>query len=172
MSLSIRVQLAVGAFSFCTLVAHAQTTPTEVTPAPVAAPAAVVAAEPLLAPARVPSKYEDYLNKRYAADKEARAAVHMYARKRTGGLIWLLGGGAFVGYLASQQGTTTTSTGTRTVTVSPLGYVIFGGLPLAIAIGKFTRFNRDELYKMLLEYDKTHALPGYVVAKLNKSDYL
>ena len=122
-------------------------------------------------PDQVQGKYKDYLNKRYATDKEARAAVHMFGRKQTGGAIWLIGGGAVLGFLTSQTGTTTDASGTRTFTISPLGYVVFAGLPAALAISKFSRFNNKELYKMLLEYEKTHALPGYVVGKLSKSDY-
>ncbi|WP_210513598.1 hypothetical protein [Hymenobacter terricola] len=122
-------------------------------------------------PDKVKGKYKDYLNQRYTTDKEARAAVHMFGRKQTGGAVWLVGGGAFLGILSSQTGTTTNGSGTTTFTISPLGYVVFIGLPVALAISKFSRFNNGELYEMLREYDKTHALPGYVVAKLSKSDY-
>jgi len=172
MLFSTRFRFAVGALSICALTAHAQT-PASVTPA--ATPAATGAAPadaPLMMPTQAPGKYKDYLNKRYAADKEARAAVHMFGRKQTGGAVWLIGGGAVLGFLSSQTGTTRDGSGTRTFTISPLGYVVFAGLPAALAIGKFARFNNGELYKMLLEYDKTHTLPGYIVAKLSKSDYL
>lgn len=179
MMFSTHTRILAAAFSLCTLAAHAQTTPAPtavpVLAAPATAPVITTSIEattaPLLTPAQVPGKYRDYLNKRYAADKEARAAVHMFGRKQTGGALWLLGGGALVGYAASQAGTTSSGTGTRTVTITPLGYLIFGGLPAGIAIGKFSRFGKGELYKMLQEYDKTHVLPGYVVTKLGKSDY-
>ena len=185
MVLSTRIRVASIVLSLCTLSARAQTTPTTPTEAPAAtappAPAAattptVIAAAPLtsatlLPPTSVPGNYTSYLVIRYVADKEARAAIHMFGRKRTGGTFWILGGGALVGYLALQAGTKTTSTGTYTVTVSPLAYLIYGGVPTGIGICKLTRFSNVELYKMLLEYDKAHALPGYVIGKLNKSDY-
>lgn len=179
MSLSLRTLFVAGVLEIAAVAVHAQTAPA-VQPAPVsatppvaapAAPMATPATGLLLAPALVPGNFKVYLAQRYAADKEARAAIHMFGRKQTGGAIWLVGGGAFLGFLISQTGTTTDGTGTRTFTISPLGYLVFGGLPAAIAIGKFARFNSGELYKMLLEYDKTHALPGNVVAKLGKSDY-
>lgn len=170
MLLATRVRLAAGVLTFCSLAAHAQTMPAAPV-APAAATTGVTAAAPLLLPAQVPGKYKDYLNTRYAADKEARAAVHMFNRKQAGGAIWLIGGGAFLGALSSQTGTTRNGSGTTTLTISPLGYVVFIGLPIALAISKFTRFGNGELYKMLTEYDKSHALPGYVLGKLSKSDY-
>lgn len=174
MALSTRIRLATAALSFCALSARAQTTPATTPDAPVAAPAAVAApavADKLLQPIQVPGNYKEYLTKRYANDKEARAAIEMFARKRTGGALWLLGGGAVVGFIASQTGTRTTSSGTTTVTVSPLGYLIFGGVPLGIAISKFSRFSNQSLYKMLAGYDTTHQLPGYVLGRLNPGDY-
>jgi hypothetical protein len=132
---------------------------------------ATPATDKLLPPTLVPGNYKDYLTKRYANDKEARAAIEMFARKRTGGAIWLLGGGAVVGFIASQTGTKTTSSGTTTVEVSPLGYLIFGGVPLGIAISKFSRFSNQSLFKMLSGYDSSHQLPGYVMGRLNPGDY-
>jgi hypothetical protein len=181
---SLQTLLVAGLLQTAVISVQAQTAP-PVQPAPPAqseAPAAPVTAAPaasaaptaetLLAPALVKGKYKEYLNKRYAADKEARATIHMFGRKQTGGALWLVGGAAFLGFVTSQTGTTTTSSGgTRTATVSPLGYVIFTVLPAGIAIGKFTRFNNGELYKVLLDYDKTHTFPSYVVAKMSKADY-
>ncbi|MFC6222572.1 hypothetical protein ACFP2F_04905 [Hymenobacter artigasi] len=171
MSLSTRFRATVGILSLCTLAAHAQTEAPATPLAPAPPVATTPAVEPLLMPAQVKGKYKDYLNKRYASDKEARAAVHMFGRKQTGGAVWLVGGGAVLGLLSAQTGTTRTNTGTTTFTISPLGYVVFAGLPTALAISKFTRFSNGELYKMLLEYDKSHSLPGYVIGKLSKSDY-
>lgn len=170
MSFSTRLRLAVGALSICALTAHAHAPVSTTMASPVAA-TATLADAPLMMPVQVQGKYKDYLNKRYAADKEARAAVHMFGRKQTGGAVWLIGGGAMLGFLTSQTGTTSDASGTRTFTITPLGYIVLAGLPAAMAISKFARFNNDELYKMLAEYDKTHALPGYVVGKLSKSDY-
>ena len=184
MVLSTRIRVASVVLSLCTLSARAQTTPTTPTEAPAttapvptpppAVPAATVAipaAEVLLSPTLVPGNYKTYLTKRYASDKEARAAVEMFARKRTGGTLWLVGGGAFLGYIASQTGTKTNQGGTTTVTVSPLGYLIFGGVPLGIAISKFSRFSNESLFKVLKSYESSHQLPGYVLGRLNPGDY-
>lgn len=181
MLFSTRVRLAVGTLSFCALSAQAQTTVPATTAAPAAAvptPAATTAPATsgvpdakLLPPTLVPGNYKTYLNKRYADDKEARAAIHLYSRKSTSGAFWLLGGGAFVGFIASQTGTTVSSTGTRTNTVTPLGYAIAGGIPAIIAIVRFSRYGNDALYKILAEYDNTHMLPGKVVSSIKKSDY-
>lgn len=119
----------------------------------------------------VSGNYKTYLKKRYANDKEAQAAIHLYARKSTSGLFWLLGGGAFVGFIASQTGTTVSSSGTRTTEVTPLGYAIAGGVPAIIAIVRVSRFGNESLYKVLAEYDNTHGMPGNVTAKIKKSDY-
>ncbi len=172
MTLSTRFRLSVGVFGLCTLSARAQTVQPE-TPAAPLPTLAVTAATPaaLLMASQVPGKYKTYLNQRYAGDKEARAAIHMFGRKQTGGALWLVGGAAFIGFVTSQTGSTQDGTGTKTVTVSPLGYVIMTGLSGGIGIGKLVRFNNAELYKVLADYDKDHVFPGYVVAKLNKSDY-
>ncbi|MBF9238475.1 hypothetical protein I2I05_13800 [Hymenobacter sp. BT683] len=182
MKLPLRSLLVAALLKTAVVSAQAQTVPATESTTPVAptstlaaTPAAI--AEPLLSPELAKKgnykTYKDYLNQRYTTDKEARAAVHMFGRKQTGGAVWLVGGAAVLGYLSSQTGTKTdASTGvTTTFSISPLGYIVFAGLPAALAIGKFSRFNNGELYKMLLEYDKTHALPGYVLGKLSKSDY-
>lgn len=94
--------------------ALAQTAPTPATPAtsttpapsatpavqaaptpPVAQPTAAVttasASSVLLSPQLVQGNYKDYLMKRYADNKEARAVVHMFGRKQVGGGLWLGG---------------------------------------------------------------------------------
>ncbi|MDB5235505.1 MAG: hypothetical protein JWR44_2498 [Hymenobacter sp.] len=171
---SLRVYLLASFCGLAAVPARAQTTPPPVPPSTTPAPA--VASAPagnamLLPPDQVKTKYKIYLNQRYVGDKEALAAIHMFGRKQTGGALWLLGGASFLGYIASQTGTKTTGSGTTTVTVSPLGYVVFTVLPAGIAIGKFSRFSNGELFKVLQEYDKNHSFPGYVTAKLGKSDY-
>lgn len=172
MNRSVRFYLFAGLCEVATLTTRAQTAPPTPTPAtPAATTEAVLPATPLLAPDQVKEKYKAYLNKRYAGDKEALAAIHMFGRKQTGGALWLLGGASFLGFVASQTGTKHTSSGTVTTEVSPLGYVIFTALPAGIAIGKFSRFSNGELYKVLSGYDKTHTFPGYVTAKLGRSDY-
>ena len=169
MLFSTRVRLIVGALSCCALSARAQTT----NPAPPALPAAAApAAETkLLPPTLVPGNYNSYLNQHYASDKEAQALIHLYSRKSTSGVFWLLSGGAFVGFIASQTGTTVSNTGTRTTTVTPLGYAIAGGVPAIIAIVRLTRYGNEALYKALAEYDISHSLPGNMVARIKKSDY-
>lgn len=179
--LSTRVRLAVGALSFYALSVQAQTAapatpaadapipaakPMEPTPAPAATPDAK-----LLPPMLVPDNYKAYLRKRYADDKNARAIIHLYARKSTSGFFWLMGGGAIVGFIASQTGTTVSSTGTRTTEVSPLGYAIAGGVPAIIAIVRFSRYGNENLYKTLAEYDKSHLVSPKIAAEVSKSDY-
>ena len=172
MLLSTRVRLAVGALSFCALSAQSQTTPPATPAEPAATPATAAPADAkLLPPTLVPGKYKAYLNKRYADDKEARAVVHLYARKSTSGVLWLLGGGALVGFIASQTGTTVSSSGTTTTTVTPLGYAIAGGVPAIIAIVRLSRYGNEALYKSLAEYDNTHTVPAKVAARIRKSDY-
>ena len=156
--------LAAGAFT-----AHAQAGAAQLAPA-----AADSTARPLLAPTKLAGaypNYKTYLNTRYANDKNARAAIHMFGRKQTGGLVWLLGGGGLFGLFASQTGTTTSSSGTRTFTISPVGYVVFTGLIGGISIGKFARFNNNRLYEALKEYDQSRSFPGYVALKIKDKDY-
>ena len=144
--------------------------PQAVPAVPVPPPAAAAAVGPLKRPGEVVGSYKNYLSARYANEREALAAIHLFGRKKTGGLLWLLGGAAVLGALQSQTGTTVSSTGTRSFTISPLGYLVFGGLPAGIAIGKFSRFNDGRLYEVLSGYDATHSLPGSVVVKLRPSD--
>ena len=172
--------------SFTTL---AQTTPTpappitpttpaaEATPAPATTPPAAATAtiapatSLLLSPQLGPSNYKEYLLKRYADDKEARAVVHMFGRKQLGGGLWLGGGAAFMAFISTQTGTTTTSSGTRTLTISPFGYVVFIGLPAILGINKLTRFSKGSLFKVLADYDKTHTFPHFVSARVHQGDY-
>ena len=168
--LRLRHCLAFVLFAGSGFAGHAQTTLPVAPPVAVVAPAAVVL-PPLQSPAQTPGKYRDYLMQRYANDREASAAVHMFGRKQTGGALWLGGGAAFLGFAASQTGTTRSNSGTTTFTISPFGYLVLIGLPAGIAIGKFSRFNNNKLYQVLRDYDQTHALPGYVIAKLGQSDY-
>ena len=162
--------IVVNALNLMAFAVTAQTAPLIPTTTSVAAvPAAPVDA--LLPPIQIAGKYKEYLNKRYANDTEARAVIRLYTRKQTSGLLWLLGGGAFVGFITTQTGTKVTSSGTVTNTVTPLGYAIAGGVPAIIAIVRLSRFGNESLHKTLAEYDKTHALPGPVAAKIRKSDY-
>ena len=155
----------------------AQTTPApSTTPAGPVAPTpatvgAAAAANILLRPELVQGSYKDYLTKRYAADREACAVVHMFGRKQVGGALWLGGGAAFASFLISQTGTTSTGTGTRTLKVSPLGYVIFIGLPAVLGINKLSRFGKGALFKVLTEYDKSLTFPRFVSARVHQSDY-
>ncbi|UOQ71504.1 hypothetical protein [Hymenobacter cellulosilyticus] len=149
--------LALGSFA-------QTTTPTASAPAP--------PTTPLLGPGQVTTeKYKDYLNKRYADDKEARAVIHLFNRKKTGGIIWLATGVGVIGFVASQTGTKTTNSGTTTVTVTPLGYGLMLGLFGGVGIGKLARFNSEKLYQTLAEYDKSHSFPGFVMEKLDDKDY-
>ena len=138
-----------------------------------AAPATAPAAPgPLLAPgAATGMSYKKYLYQRYADDKEAKAVIHAYARRQTGGLLWLLTGAATIGFITTQTGTTVDNTGTRTTTVTPLGYGILIGLFGGVGIGKLVRFNNGTLYKVLADYDQTHAFSGEALARVKEKDY-
>jgi hypothetical protein len=171
MSFSLRTFIAAGIIGIAPLAVLAQTAPAS--PSAVSTPATAVLAEtPLLKPDQVKGeKYKAYLYKRYATDKEARAAIHLFARKQTGGALWLTTGAAFISYITAISGTTRTESGTRTVTITPLGYVAFTGLFGGVGIGKLARFNNGKLYEALLDFEKTRSFPGYVVAKLKDKDY-
>lgn len=153
-----------GSMAFSSL---AQTTPP-------AAPATAAPATqaPLLRPNQMKGeKYRDYLNKRYADDKEARAVIHLFGRKNTGGVLWLATGAGFIGFVASQTGTKTTDSGTTTLEVTPLGWGLLLGLFGGVGIGKLARFNSEKLYATLLDYDQSHAFSGPVMGKLKDKDY-
>ncbi|TGE18968.1 hypothetical protein [Hymenobacter elongatus] len=144
---------------------QAQTTPP-------AAPATTATPALLLRPNQmVGEKYKEYLNKRYAADKEARAVIHLFNRKHTGGVVWLLTGAGAIGFVASQAGTKTTSSGTHTVEVTPLGWGLLLGVFGGVGIGKLARFNNEKLYATLADYDLSHAFPGTVMGKVQDKDY-
>ena len=136
------------------------------------APPATSAPSPLLTPDQLSgSNYKTYLNQRYANDREARAIVHLFGRKKTGGIIWLVSGAAFLAFVTSQTGTTTTSSGTRTVEVTPLGYAVFIGVPGGVGIGKLVRFSNTRLYEALLAHESQQPVPDYVTNKLKNKDY-
>lgn len=178
-----RTILPMAALFVLSFTARAQTAPVPAaSPAPTApaAPAATATTvataaptkEALLTPQLVPGSYQEYLAKRYANDREGRAVIHMFAKHHTGGFIWLGAGAGFLTLFASQAGTHDTgSGGTYTVTVSPLGYVIFVGLPAVLGISKLSRFGNQALYTAFLDYDKTGTFPGYVASRLRNGDY-
>lgn len=169
-----RLRFTVGILSLCGLSAQAQNTPPPTAPAATTTPPVASLATPaeLLPPTKVSGRYSDYLMTRYANDKEARAAIHMFGRKTTGGGIWLGAGAVFTTLILTQTGTHKTSSGgSYTVTVSPLGYVAFIGLPLVLGINKLSRFGNQSLYKVLQDYDKTQTFPRYVAARIHGKDY-
>jgi hypothetical protein len=180
MILQVRMWVAVAGFGLGSTAALAQAPAAlpgaPVSPAPtpalMAVPAAPVAALPaLLRPADVKESYKTYLYQRYASDKEARAAIHLFARKQTGGGLWLGTGAVVLGVVASQTGTTTSSSGTTTFTVTPLGYGILVGLFGGVGLGKLLRFSNEKLFEALVEYDQQGHLPGRVVTRLKSKDY-
>ena len=176
-----RTILPMAALLVLSFTARAQTTPPPVSspaPAATAAPAATTTAsaaptkEMLLTPQLVPGSYQEYLTKRYANDREGRAVIHMFGKHHTGGFIWLGAGAAFLTLFATQAGSHPSSSGgTYTVTVSPLGYVVFVGLPAVLGISKLSRFGNQALYTAFLDYDKTGTFPGYVATRLRDGDY-
>lgn len=141
-------------------------------PAPPAATAVPVAPPSILAqPEEVSGPYKAYLYQRYANDQEARGVVHLFGRKQTGGMLWLLGGTTVTAYLASQTGTHASGTGTYTFTVSPLGYGILVGLTAGLGGGKLLRFNNQRLYEALLAHEQGGRFPDYVERKLRPRDF-
>ncbi|TGE28134.1 hypothetical protein [Hymenobacter metallicola] len=141
------------------------------TPAAPASPAPTLPT-PLLRPAQVTGgQYKDYLTKRYANDKEARAVVHLFGRKKTGGALWLATGAGVIVLVAAQTGSKTTSSGTTTTTVTPLGYGLLLGLFGSVGIGKLARFNNEKLYQCLEAYEKGHSFPDFVYDYLTEKDY-
>lgn len=147
-----------------------QTAPASSSPLPVTA--GPVAPDPaaLLSPAQVPGNYKTYLYQRYAASKEATATIHLFARKQTGGALWLATGAAVIAFVAGQTGTTSSGSGTTTVDVSPLGYGILLGLFGGVGVGKLARFTNAKLYQTLLMYDQQKVLPSYVMSRLQYRD--
>ncbi|MFD1467554.1 hypothetical protein ACFQ48_04915 [Hymenobacter caeli] len=121
-------------------------------------------------PAQVPGNYKTYLYQRYAASKEATATIHLFARKQTGGALWLATGAAAIAFVASQTGTTTNGSGTTTVNVSLLGYGILLGLFGGVGVGKLARFTNGKLYQALLMYDQQKVLPNYITSRLKYRD--
>lgn len=157
--------------SFCAFTAQAQIDSTaRPQPTPVTA-GATAPARPLSTPAQVSGNYGSYLYQRYANDKEARAVVHLFSRKKTGGGLWLGVGAAVIGVIASQTGTTTTSSGTTTFEVTPLGYGLLVGLFGGVGIGKLARFSNEKLYQTLLGYEQQKGLPEYVSRRIKDKDY-
>jgi hypothetical protein len=160
----------VGSMSFAS---HAQSqTPVTLPAASEAATVAPAAPAPLLPPAQMKDgKYKDYLSKRYADDKEASAAVHLFRRKQTGGVLWLSTGAATIGLIASQTGTQTNDAGvTTTFEVTPVGYGLLVGLFGGVGIGKLSRFGDDKLYQALASYEQSQTLPAYVKKKIKTND--
>lgn len=129
------------------------------------------ATTPLLSAAQhTGGSYKGYLYQRYATDQRARAVVHLFGRKQTGGIIWLSSGAAAITFVSSQTGTKTTDSGTTTLTVTPLGYLVLVGLFGGVGTGKLARFSNAKLYQTLAEYEKSRTLPPYVSKKLAKRD--
>ncbi len=143
------------------------------TPAAAATPSsgAPTALPAIQRPNEVQGPYKAYLSQRYANDKEAKAAIHLFARKQTGGGLWLGTGAVAIGVIASQTGTTTTNSGTTTFNVTPLGYGILVGLFGGVGVSKLLRFSNNKLFEALLEYDQRGHLPSKVVDRLRKRDY-
>jgi len=95
-------------------------------------------------------------------------AVHtLFNKHRTGGWIWTAIGSAFalrVVSVASNAGATQGFTGTPAGTVVGVG--IFGGLPVAIGIGKLVRFSKTKEEQTVALYEKSNILPPYVKWRL------
>ena len=148
------------------LAGHAQSElPTTTSATPTVSPT-------LLTPAsNTGGKYKDYLYKRYADDKEARAVIHLFARKQTGGVLWLTTGAASIGFISSKTGTTTDDSGTTTFEVTPLGYGMLVSLFGGVGAGKLSRFSNNKLYQALATYEQSRTFSSFVKKKLKDKDY-
>lgn len=164
----VRIWLAVASVGIFSVTAQAQTQ----LPAQPAAPATATAPTPaltgagLLRPTEVPGKYKDYLAQRYAGDPAAQAIIKHYSHRQTGGALWLATGVGAISYVASQTGTTTTSSGTTTVNVTPLGYGILVGLFGGVGVGKLVRFSNQRLFEALMAHDQQVGLPSRSLTRL------
>ncbi|RTQ46856.1 hypothetical protein EJV47_21025 [Hymenobacter gummosus] len=149
--------------------AYAQTPDAPAATPAAAAPAAPAPAAALLKPDQVTGEhYKTYLYKRYAADEQATKAIRLFARRQTGGAVWLGTGAGVIGFVASQTGTKTDpSGGTTTVTVTPVGWAVLLGLFGGVGIGKLARFSNEKLYLALAAYEKDHAFPHYVARRID-----
>ena len=173
MKLFLRLWAAPALVALLAGSAQAQVLPgTPVSPASPTTPAAAPpAASILLGPTQVPGDYKTYLYQRYASDRRAAAVVRLFARRQTGGAFWLGSGAVFIGTLAAASGTHNSSSGgTYTLTVTPLGYALFIGLFGGVGIGKLSRFSSDKLFRTLRQYDQNGSLPDYVRSRLHEYD--
>lgn len=170
---SLRTLCISSLLAFSSLAAKAQELPGAPVSTPTTTPntPAVAPGEPLMMPSQLSGHFKEYLRQRYAADREARAVIHLYDRKQSGGALWLIFGGGFIAGISSQTGTKTSSSGTTTFTVTPAGYAFFALLFGAPGISKLTRFSNRRLYEALKEYDEQRALSPFVLKKLRPRDY-
>jgi hypothetical protein len=167
MTTRLRVWVAAASLGLFSVSAQAQSQlPTQpVAPATAVAAAPAPAGAGLLRPTEVSGKYKMYLAQRYASDMEAQAIIKRYSHRQTGGALWLAAGVGAVSYVASQTGTTTTSSGTMTVNVSPLGYGILVGLFGGVGVGKLVRFSNEKLFEALMTHDQEAGFPSRAVSR-------
>ena len=167
----LRHWLLAASLGLFSIAAQAQTSAPALPGAPVAPAVAApaLAGAGLLRPTEVPGKYKAYLEQRYAADVGAQELIKRYSHRQTGGALWLAAGVGAISFVASQTGTKTTSSGTTTVHVSPLGYGILLGLFGGVGVGKLTRFSNEKLFDALLIHDQQAGLPGRAVSRLPAS---
>lgn len=124
-------------------------------------------AEPLLKPQEVTDNYKKYLYKRYAGNEQATQVINLFAKRQTGGALWVGSGVAVIGLVASQTGSKSDGNGgTTTFTVTPLGWGVLLGLFGGVGIGKLARFSNEKLYQAFVEYDKNQAFPVAIQEKL------
>lgn len=171
MNLSLRTLLVAGLLQMMTMAVQAQAVaPAPPSVTPMTGTEVKVASTALLPPAQVNGNYKDYLKQRYANDRYAQAAIHMFAQRQTGGALWLASGVAAITFVVSKTGTTTDKSGTTTVTVSPIGYGLLLGLFGGVGIGKLARFGNEKLYKAMGYYDQNSSFPSFVASRIKAGD--
>lgn len=163
----LRIWVAVASLGLFSISAQAQgQLPAQpVAPAAAATTAPALAGAGLLRPSDVPGKYKAYLAQRYASDTEAQTIIRRYTHRQTGGALWLGAGVGAISYVASQTGTTTNSSGTMTVNVTPLGYGILVGLFGGVGVGKLVRFSNGKLFEALMAHDQQVGPPSRAASR-------
>jgi hypothetical protein len=130
-------------------------------------------------PNEVQGRYKHVLYARYIGDDTAKAVVHLFSRRRVGGILWSVFGGY---YLLSAITTPSTTTRTSyvggyktTQTVDNSGSKVVSGVIGvafgAIGLGKLTRFSHQRLYEVMLAHEQNQPYPPEVLWKLRQKDF-
>lgn len=95
------------------------------------------------------------------ADEHRDAAQRLFKRRRTGGLVWIIVGGA-VFFRAFVSGASQGAVGPALI-----GGTVLGGIPALIGVGKVNRFSKTRENEALGAYDNAGTFPHYVEKRLD-----